>query len=278
MRAELTEGRIELGRWGAVVAGDRPSLPFVVVDPDGAAVEPISRFLQDLALSDASALSCRSYAHDLLRWWRLLGLLEVGWDRATTDDVATLVGWLRNARNPQRRRAAVEPGSVNLRTGKRTLPAGYAPSTINHSLSVISGFYDFHTSYGRGPLANPVPNQSGRQRLSADRASADRQTHMFRARLRQRPAERQPRSIPDAMWDELFDSMTCDRDRALLACYVSSGARASELLGVTVDRVDWAGQRLWVMSKGSRMLEEVPASPDSVRLPGWLPRGPRPAR
>ena len=80
------------------------------------------------------------------------------------------------------------------------------------------------------------------------------------------------------MWDELFDSMTCDRDRALLACYVSSGARASELLGVTVDRVDWAGQRLWVMSKGSRMLEEVPASPDSVRLPGWLPRGPRPAR
>lgn len=270
VRAELTEGRIELGRWGAVVEGD-PSLPFVVVDPDGAAVEPISRFLQDLALSDASPLSCRSYAHDLLRWWRLLGLLEVGWDRATTDDVATLVGWLRYARNPQRRRSAVEPGSVNLRTGKRTLPAGYAPSTINHSLSVISGFYDFHASYGRGPLANPVPNQSGRQALSAQRASADRQTRTPRARLRQRPAERQPRSIPDAMWDELFDSMTCDRDRALLACYVSSGARASELLGVTVDRVDWAGQRLWVMSKGSRLLEEVPASPDAfVYLAGYL--------
>ncbi|MGH3994299.1 MAG: hypothetical protein ACRDSN_17805 [Pseudonocardiaceae bacterium] len=36
------------------------------------------------------------------------------------------------------------------------------------------------------------------------------------------------------MWDELFAAMTCDRDRALLLCYVSSGARASELLGVAI--------------------------------------------
>ncbi|MGH3534114.1 MAG: hypothetical protein ACRDQG_05285 [Pseudonocardiaceae bacterium] len=40
-----------------------------------------------------------------------------------------------------------------------------------------------------------------------------------------------PRAIPDLMWDELFAAMTCDRDRTLLLCYVSSGARASELLG-----------------------------------------------
>ena len=71
-----------------------------------------------------------------------------------------MVGWLRNARNPQRdRKDASSPpaGSVNLRTGKPTLRAGYAPSTINHALSVLSAFYAFHLHFGRGPLVNPVP-------------------------------------------------------------------------------------------------------------------------
>ena len=103
VRAELTEGRISLGHWGRALEGDRPSLPFLVADPAGVPMEPIGRFLQDLALSDASPLSCRSCAHDLLRWWRLLVLLEVGWDRAITDDVPTWVGWPRHARNPHRR-------------------------------------------------------------------------------------------------------------------------------------------------------------------------------
>ncbi|EEP70531.1 hypothetical protein MCAG_00858 [Micromonospora sp. ATCC 39149] len=33
--------------------------------------------------------------------------------------------------------------------------------------------------------------------------------------------------------------------------FVSSGAWAAELLGVTLDDVDWAGQRIWVVSKGT---------------------------
>lgn len=32
---------------------------------------------------------------------------------------------------------------------------------------------------------------------------------------------------------------------------------------MTLERVDWASQRLWVVSKGSRLLEEVPASPEA---------------
>ncbi|WP_433527546.1 tyrosine-type recombinase/integrase [Nocardia pseudovaccinii] len=53
--------------------------------------------------------------------------------------------------------------------------------------------------------------------------------------------------------------MGCDRDRALLLFYVSSGARASELLGLLLDDVDWGGLRIWVISKGSRAREDIPA-------------------
>jgi hypothetical protein len=151
VRQGLVDGRVDLPRWGAVRAGDRPSLPYVVVDADAAVVEPVSRFLRHLALGDRSRLTVRSYANDLLRWWRVLGLLQVGWDRAGVDEVAVMVGWLRAASNPQRRRGGVAAGGVvNLKTGKTQLGSGYAASTINHALSVVSRFYEFHAGRGGG--------------------------------------------------------------------------------------------------------------------------------
>lgn len=59
--------------------------------------------------------------------------------------------------------------------------------------------------------------------------------------------------------------MTCDRDRALLLAYVSSGARASELLGVGVADVDWAASQMYVTSKGTRIRQPVPVSPEALR-------------
>lgn len=65
--------------------------------------------------------------------------------------------------------------------------------------------------------------------------------------------------------------MGCDRDRALLEFYVSSGARASELLGIGLEDIDWAGQLVYVISKGTRERQAVPASPDAFRyLGGYL--------
>lgn len=264
VRAALSEGRIDLPRTGEVRAGDRASMPYVVVDAGGAEIDAIGRYLRDLALGDVSPLTCRSYAHDLLRWWRLLEAVAVRWEEATTGEVALLVGWLRTARNPQRRRSSsVRPGTVNLRTGKSALPEGYAPSTINHVLSVLSGFYAFHAHYGRGPAANPVPGQQARRALLAHRSPLEPHRLAPRARLRQKIADQAPRSVPDQLWGELFDAMTCDRDRALLSFYVSSGTRASELLELRLEHVDWAGKRIWVVSKGSRVLQEVPASPEA---------------
>jgi hypothetical protein len=104
-------------------------------------------------LGDVSPLTCRSYAYDLLRWFRLLWLLEAAWDGATEAETAVLVGWLRTAANPQRRRrwaGSPVPGSVNLRTGKPEPGGGYARATIAHALAVVGGFYDFHLHYAGG--------------------------------------------------------------------------------------------------------------------------------
>lgn len=262
---QLLEGRFDLPRGGEVRATESESLPFLLVDAAGREVEPVSRFLRDLRLSDRSALTCRSYAVDLLRWWRVLGVLAVQWDQATTDEVAVLVGWMRTASNPQRTRRP-HSAAVNTKTGKRALSPGYAPATINHALSVLYRFYEFHSHHGRGPVVNPVPVAARRRAALAHRSPLEAVPRVERAPLRQRMPDRAPRAIPDPLWDELFGAMRCDRDRSLLAFYVSSGARASELLGLRLEHVDWAAQRIWVVSKGTRELEPVPASAQAFTL------------
>ncbi|WP_325099937.1 tyrosine-type recombinase/integrase [Streptomyces sp. GMY02] len=65
--------------------------------------------------------------------------------------------------------------------------------------------------------------------------------------------------------------MECERDRALLEFYVSSGARAEELLGVGIGDLDWAGQKVYVISKGTRNRQAVPASSQAfLRLASYL--------
>lgn len=240
-RAALAEGRADLPRIGAVVAGPGAWLPFVVVDAGGVEVDAVSSYLRVLMVGDASALTCRSYGHDLLRWYRLLWAVGTDWQGATEAEVALLVSWMRHAPNPQRRRRRAESspaGSVNLKTGKPSLAQGYAPRTINHCLTVISNLYAHHARQGAGPVINPVPASPARRRALAHRSPIEARPAFRRGRLRQKVPAAAPRSIPDHLWGELFSAMTNVRDRALLAFYISSGARASELLGLRIGDVD----------------------------------------
>jgi integrase len=98
----------------------------------------------------------------------------------------------------------------------------------------------------------------------AHRSPIEVQAEHRRASLRQKKPALLPRAIPDGLVDELLGAMRCWRDRALLALYLSSGARASELLGVRGEQVDWTRQQVWVVSKGTRALQPVPASPEAL--------------
>ena len=108
------------------------------------------------------------------------------------------------------------------------------------------------TSYAQ---AAAPPASSGLRARLAHRSPLEEPVEFRRAPLRQKKSMTAPRSIPDAMVDELMGVLRTSRDRALVALFLATGARASELLGVLGSRVDWAGQRLWVVSKGSRVLE-----------------------
>jgi len=157
---------------------------------------------------------------------------------------------------------------VNVKTGKPSLRTGYAPATINHALTVVHGFYSFHGRFGDGPVMNPVPVSAQRRLVLAHRSPLEPVPFVRRGRLRQKVPRPAPRAVPDALWDELFAAMGCDRDRALPEFYVSPGARASELLGLILEDVDWGGQLVCVVSKGTRAPPAGPGVAGRVPLPG----------
>lgn len=217
--------------------------PFwVVANEDGAAVAEIDAFLLDFWASGNAESSCRSYAFGLLRWYRHLHLTATAWDRAVRETVRDFV------------LACKQPSSL--------CPRPLAPRTINHNLAVISAFYTFHIGQQQGPLVNPVPERgrAGHERFAAHHNPETPFRLDRRADLRQRVPQAAPRSLPKQIVTELFRVLDHPRDRVLLAFYLSSAARPSELLGARTEDVDPGNQQITVVRKGTRARQVVPAS------------------
>jgi integrase len=229
-----------------------------------------SSFLRELAASDCSPATVRSYAFALLRWLRFVHARHVGWERAERTDVRAFVEHLREIANPQRltRRAdAPALDSVNPRTGKPIPGRHYAARTINHQLSVLFGFYEHACAADLGPLVNPMPAQRGRGggRVFAHHNPMEDFVLHRRATYRQKTPRPTWRAIPDDAAEQLFAALRCHRDRALVSFWLSSGARAAELLGLRHGDLDVGAHTITVISKGSRARE----TPIHIR---WLVR------
>lgn len=250
---------------GAVVETTDPWEPYRMLDASGAAVGPVAEYLKDLQAIGRPATTQRSYALALLRWFRFLWAVEVPWGQATRVEARDFCRWLQVAEK-QKGDGAVPQGRVNPVTGKSGPGRQYAPRTRAHSETVLRGFYAFHLEMGTGPLVNPFPLVRGRdgERVGAHRAPTAPVRFDRSGLYRPKISRRVPRRIPDDRFDELFSRLPSHRDRALVALWVSTGARASELLGVRCGEVDVGRQLVTVVPKGSRALQSLPASPDAL--------------
>ena len=257
---------------GSFERRDDPLEPAVIFDVDGTVDQPARQFVRHLSACDYSPETSRAYLRSLLLWYRFLNAIDVPWNQAERRDVRDFVLWLRVAKNPQRRarrQDGTAPGEVNSITGKRTLGAGYAESTMNHALTAMKMFYEYHLLTGHGPVVNPVPEQVGRglDRPGSHRSPMEPPARLRRAPYRQRSARKQPRALSNELFNDFFAALPSNRDRAIVSLGVSSGPRASELLGMHLDQIDIGRQTVLLETKGSRELEEVPASPDAFL---WL--------
>ena len=270
-------GLVVPGRGSLEATGDLFQ-PYRLVDEGGAVVGSAVAFFAELAACGRPATTQRSYGMDLLRWLRFLWAIGIGWDEATRAEARDFCRWLQVAGKPVRPHwcypgggapgvgaARTEAGTPNAVTGKRSPGDGYDAATVAHCESVLRGFYDFHLEAGTGPMVNPFPlsRHRGGGRAHAHHNPMDPFVGGRAGRYRPKVVPRSPRCIPDQRFDELFAQLGSHRDRALVAFWVSTGARASELLGATVADVDPGQQLITVIRKGTRALQQLPASPDA---------------
>ena len=287
---------------GFLEASDDLFEPFRLVDASGTVVEPVSAYLRELQACGRSASTQRSYGMDLLRWFRFLWTVEVCWDQATRVEARDFCSWIQISDKPVRahwRRAGEDvqlpsPRTQDVRgarargsnpvTGKVGPGVKYAAATAAHSETVLRSFYDFHLEAGSGPMLNPFPLSRDRRggRGNAHHNPMNPFQHERTGRYRPKAVVRIPRQIPDERFDELFAALGSHRDRALVAFWVSTGARAAELLGATCADADPGQQLITVIRKGTRCLQQLPASPDAfvwlrlyqAQMRGLVPVGP----
>ena len=164
-----------------------------------------------------------------MRWFRFLWAVEVGWDRATRVEARDFCRWLQVA-------GQADAPALAHRASRRRRPSGrpggagrpYAASVRAHSETVLRSFYDFHLDAGTGPILNPFPLDRSRRAAGRTR-TATRWTRTATSGpglYRPRVPSRVPRSVPDEEFNEIFARLPSHRDRALVAFYVSTGARA----------------------------------------------------
>ncbi|MER8062606.1 MULTISPECIES: tyrosine-type recombinase/integrase [unclassified Streptomyces] len=271
-----------LPEFGRLLETGDPWEPFKVLDPAGRPVEPTVLYLKELMARDSSPLTPRSYGMDLLRWFRFLWVLGIEWDRATREDARDFMLWMKLADKPvrvhwrHRGKAPSEippprsdrpvPGTPNPITGKPTVGTKYSPRTRAHCETVLRQFYEFHLDGNVGALlVNPFPlvreRRSARTGSHSDagKKHRNRRTGLYRPTVPQQI----PRRIPDEKYTEVFAGLRSHRDRALLAFWVATGARAEELLTAKQGGAVVGEQTVGVIRKGSREYQELPATPDA---------------
>ena len=253
--------------------------PYQLIGSDGAVVEPVRMFFAELQGAGRSPSTLRSYGMDLLRWFRFLWAEDVRWNHATRVEARDFCRWMALADKPVRshwrNRAAVGAGhsteppvpahpGVNLVTGKPYPGRKFAASSRAHPETVLRRFYDFHIEEGTGPILNPFPldRSRGAGRRHAHHNPMDHFKNETQGRYRPRVPKRLPRRIPDELFNALFATLQHHRDRALLAAWVSTGARAQELLDIRQQDADPGQQLIRVTRKGTRAEQLLPASPD----------------
>ena len=200
---------LKVARVGRVAETRDPLRPFVLLDENGAEVTAVSEFLRHMLADDARRSSLRSYAYELLAWFRFLRAIGVDWDVAGRAEARDFALWLKTVKKPARPRRpdAPAPGTVNPLTGKAAPGRNYAPRTRRHARAAIRSFYEYHREMRGRPLINPFPQAKGIDDGSLNAHHNPMQP--FRQPVRRaayqpkepRPA---PRSIPDQAFNELF--------------------------------------------------------------------------
>jgi integrase/recombinase XerD len=217
---------------------------YVVIDEEGILVEPIVRYLKYLDRIGAAHNTLRSYATVLKQYWDYLSQQQLNWQQITLDDLAQFVLWLK-----------LPTGSLHVLPAQ-PVPQARSNRTINHALTVLSSFYDYH--WRMDAISTNMKEKTTTYLHPRARRYKSFLHHITKGLpvakniLKQKEEKRQrPPTITKAQVQELLDACTNQRDRLLVWLLYESAMRVGEGLALFVEDVDVAENRLYVRDRGS---------------------------
>ncbi len=244
-----------MDRYGTFVSMNEAELRVEEMDgswtlagPRLAEFQLVNEYLSYLADRNYSPKTVRSYAFSLLDFCRWLVNEEIDLDAVNTNVCLKYLASCRQATLPGR-------PTLNVVRMDGTRVDGYAPATVNHRLTVISGLFGFWAM--RDPeKKNPIPRGVNARRLSSGERNG-LLAHItrgpkYRSELRLREPKRLPRALNSNEIIDLIGDLKTWRDRAIAGLMVYCGLRSSEVLSLKVTDIDIGARWIQVLGKGRK--------------------------
>jgi integrase/recombinase XerD len=216
---------------------------YVVIDETGILVEPIVRYLKYLDHIGSARQTLRSYAYMLRLYWEYVTQQQIDWQHVTLDDLSHFVLWLK-----------LPSGSLKVLPA-HPVPQARSNRTINHALTVVRSFYDYHWRLGeivtnvKGTTTTNLPARARRYKSFLHHLTKG--SPVEKNILKQKEARRlRPKTITKDQVQQLLDACSNERDRLLVRLLYESAIRVGEALALWVQDVDVAENKLHICDRG----------------------------
>ena len=216
---------------------------YVVIDDDGTFVEPIVQYLKYLDHIGAARNTIRSYATALRLYWQYLMQQGLDWQQITLDHLAQFIVWLK-----------LPSGSLKVLPA-HPVPQARSNRTINHTLMVVRGFYDYHWRMEDAPTnikdktTTYLPARARRYKSFLHHITKG--SPVTKNILRQKEEkQQQPKVLTKDQVQTLLDACSNRRDRLLIWLLYESAARIGEILALFVEDVDVAENQIHICDRG----------------------------
>jgi integrase/recombinase XerD len=216
---------------------------YVLIDEEGRLVEPVVRYLKYLDRIGSARHTLRSYATALRLYWEFLLQEQLDWQHITLDDLSRFVLWLK-----------LPSGSFKV-VPAHPVEQARSNRTINHTLTVVRGFYDYHWRMEEVPTnlkETTTTSLPGRfRRYKGFLHHITKGSPVAKNILRQKEEKRQrPKTITRDQVQDLLNACTNERDRLLVRLLFESAMRVGEALALFVEDVDVAENRIHIRDRG----------------------------
>ncbi len=206
-------------------------------------MEPIVRYLKYLDRIGSARQTLRSYAFTLKLYWEYLIQQQLDWKQITLDDLSRFILWLK-----------VPSGSLKV-LPVHPVPQLRSNRTINHALTVVRSFYDYHwrveetVTNVKDKTTTFLPARARRYKSFLHHITKG--SPLEKNILKQPEAKRQrPKTITKDQIQQLLDACLNQRDRLLVRLLYESAIRVGEALSLWVQDVDVAANQLHICDRG----------------------------